>query len=191
VCANGCQINAAGTDDACITSTSPCSGKANGLYCGNDGLGQNAGTLYKCASGAMSQVQVCANGCQINAAGTDDACITSTSPCSGKANGLYCGNDGLGQNASTLYKCSNGSMSQVQVCANGCQINAAGTDDACKSSGSSANCSGQVNGLYCGNDGLGGDAKTLYRCSSGAASVYQVCPNGCTIMPAGTNDACY
>jgi GH25 family lysozyme M1 (1,4-beta-N-acetylmuramidase) len=108
--------------------------------------------------------------------------------CAGLVDGLYCGNDGLGGDANTLYRCTGGNASVVQVCASGCQTMPAGINDLCKSGG--ANCAGQVDGLYCGSDGLGGDANTLYRCTGGNASVAQVCAGGCQTMPPGINDNC-
>jgi hypothetical protein len=55
---------------------------------------------------------------------------------------------------------------------------------------SSANCAGQVNGLYCGNDGLGGDPNVLYRCTNSVASVAEVCSYNCFVLPPGHNDVC-
>ena len=45
-------------------------------------------------------------------------------------------------------------------------------------------------GLYCGGNGVTGDAATLYRCLGGALSVSQVCSHGCEHMPTGTSDRC-
>jgi hypothetical protein len=187
-CPSGCKVNPPGTDDACKTGTTTggCSGKADGLYCGGD-VGADAGTLYKCTGGALTTQQVCTNGCSAGACKGTTTGVT----CAGLVNGLYCGNDGPGGDANTLYKCTSGTASVQQVCANGCQIMPSGTDDACKTGGTTGpSCTGLASGLYCGNDGVNGDANTLYKCNGGAISVQQVCANGCQVMPAGTNDAC-
>ena len=52
--------------------------------------------------------------------------------CAGAANGYYCGGNGVSGNANTLYLCSSGVLTVVQVCANGCQPMPAGYDDKCK-----------------------------------------------------------
>jgi GH25 family lysozyme M1 (1,4-beta-N-acetylmuramidase) len=57
-----------------------CSGLHDGLYCGNDHVGGTASTLYRCAAGAISVVEACPSGCQVNPAGVDDACIAMTPP---------------------------------------------------------------------------------------------------------------
>ncbi len=46
-------------------------------------------------------------------------------------------------------------------------------------------------GLWCGGNGVEGDAKTLYVCSSGTLSVQSVCTNGCYYAAPGWNDYCY
>ena len=56
---------------------------------------------------------------------------TSTSCPSG--NGLYCGNSSLGQNSSYLYQCTNGTYTVSQQCSSGCQENASGQNDSCRS----------------------------------------------------------
>jgi hypothetical protein len=51
-------------------------------------------------------------------------------------------------------------------------------------------CAGLVDGKYCGGDGIGGDAGTLYTCQGGMAASTQVCGGGCKWNPPGTPDAC-
>jgi hypothetical protein len=46
------------------------------------------------------------------------------------------------------------------------------------------------NGLYCGGDGVTGDARTLYTCSNGSLTVDQVCGVSCVHNPPHVNDAC-
>jgi RHS repeat-associated protein len=89
--------------------------------------------------------------------------------------------------ANTLFQCTNGNLSVAQVCGGGCQMRPPGYDDYCK--GGSGTCP-SGNGLYCGNDGMGGDPNTLYQCENGTAVAARVCANGCKIMPPGQNDVC-
>lgn len=137
VCQYGCQPMAAGQDDACKTSGGGgggCAGAANGLYCGGNGVTGDPGTLYLCSNGNLSVSQVCQYGCQPMAAGLDDACKSSggSLSCAGSSNGYYCGGNGVPGNTNTLYLCSNGTMSVVQVCPNGCSPQPPGFDDKCK-----------------------------------------------------------
>jgi hypothetical protein len=46
------------------------------------------------------------------------------------------------------------------------------------------------NGLYCGGNGVTGDADTLYTCTNGVLTVDQVCGVSCTHNPKYVNDAC-
>lgn len=46
------------------------------------------------------------------------------------------------------------------------------------------------NGLYCGGNGVDGDASTLYRCRDGALTLERACDDGCRRMPIGPNDQC-
>ena len=64
----------AGVDASADAGSPPvgdCSFSADGLYCGNDGVGGDPGTLYQCTGGSISVSQVCANGCQTNWYGPD------------------------------------------------------------------------------------------------------------------------
>jgi hypothetical protein len=56
---------------------------------------------------------------------------TTSSSCVGYGDGLYCGGDYIAGDSSTLYQCSSGSLSVVEVCPGGCQIMPNGTDDQC------------------------------------------------------------
>ena len=47
-----------------------------------------------------------------------------------------------------------------------------------------------MDGLYCGDDGLGLDPNTLYKCAGGAVVSSQPCSGACEIFPSGTNDEC-
>jgi len=117
----------------------------------------------------------------------------SGATCKGLNNGLYCGDDYVNGDANTLYRCTNGSVSVEEVCANGCVTMSAGTNDVCAAAPPpppTPSCAGLANGHYCGNDYVNGDPNTLYLCMNGAASVAEVCSNGCKIMPPGYADMC-
>ncbi len=45
-------------------------------------------------------------------------------------------------------------------------------------------------GLWCGGNGVTGDADTLYVCSGGVLVVQEACDNGCYWAPPGVQDAC-
>ena len=182
VCPSGCQQNPAGTEDACKAATATCP-SGNGKYCGAS-LGKDANTLYQCTNGATSVVEVCANGCQQNPAGTEDACKAAAATCP-SGDGKYCGGS-VGKDGNTLYNCSGGSYSVVEVCQYGCETMPAGTSDQCK--GAPASCP-SGNGLYCGGS-VGKDSNTLYNCKDGSFSVKESCQYGCQTMPAGTSDQC-
>ena len=47
-------------------------------------------------------------------------------------NGLYCGVSSKGQDPNKLYQCTNGAYSVSKTCSSGCQTNAPGTNDSCK-----------------------------------------------------------
>lgn len=57
-----------------------------------------------------------------------------------------------------------------------------------------ANVSAANSGVYCGrsnqNGFAGGSPGTLYDCENGWVASTKVCPDGCTIAPAGQNDGC-
>ncbi len=50
-------------------------------------------------------------------------------------------------------------------------------------------CPANHNGLYCGNT-LGLESNKLYNCQNGIKTLAQVCTNGCSKQPQGTNDFC-
>ena len=60
----------------------------DGWYCGGNGVEGDANTLYYCAGGSASVVEVCAHGCQANSAGVPDAC---NPPPSGGPGACSCG----------------------------------------------------------------------------------------------------
>ena len=208
-CSNGCQRNAAGTNDSCKavtptpapTPTVKCP-SGNGLYCGDSGKSQNTNYLYQCTNGSYSLKESCSNGCQRNAAGTNDSCKavtptpapTPTVKCP-SGNGLYCGDSGKSQNTNYLYQCTNGSYSLKESCSNGCQRNAAGTNDSCKAVTPTPAPTPTVkcpsgNGLYCGDSGKSQNTNYLYQCTNGSYSLKESCSNGCQRNAAGTNDSC-
>ena len=197
VCSLGCQANATPPDSCKIVSADAgapdggpmlaCAGK--GLYCGGDQMGGDSNTLYDCpgAGLAPSSEQSCANGCQVEPQGTNDLCKGSIT-CAGA--GDWCGGDQMSGDPNTLYHCAAAGQppASSNACPNGCQQNAPGVNDVCRSN---LSCPGS--GDYCGADGVqGGDPNTLYHCPGAGQppSGSSACSGGCTIEPAGTNDFC-
>jgi hypothetical protein len=123
---------------------------------------------------------------------------TSSAPwCSASCGGggWWCAGDGSCiQNgaAGHNYHCPGNNMAPDvdQACPAGCAVAASGSPDYCKTT---TNCGA---GKWCGNDCVGGFAKTLYTTSStGAITSVTHCQIGfanktCVIAPAGTNDSC-
>lgn len=171
-CSAGCQSNPPGVADACKTS-GPCSGKADGAWCNGD-------DLMQCKGGNVASSKNCSNGCQQNPAGTADVCKSATVPtnfCTGKSDGAFC--DG-----NTLRQCKGNQVSGSQDCANGCQQNASGTPDVCKSATVPTTfCSGKSDGAFC-------DGAALKTCQGGKVAGESACKAGCQVNPPGTADAC-
>src|SRR5262249_31592691 len=160
-----------------------------GDYCGSDGVqGGDAQTLYHCpgAGQAPSSSQACAQGCSVQPAGTNDFC-NAGQIC--PAAGGYLGGGAVGGGADTVYHFGAGGQapSSSTACANGCVVEAQGTNDHCKSA---MVC--PTAGDYCGSDQLGGDANTLYHCAAAgqAPASSTSCATGCSVQAAGTNDRC-
>jgi hypothetical protein len=104
--------------------------------------------------------------------------------------GYYCGNDGLGLNASKLYYCSGSGASPVksESCGFTCVTAPSGYDDYCDNSGS---CGSAVTGYYCGGDKVVGDSSTLYLCESSSPDGAQKCSSGkCVVASSGSDDYC-
>ena len=104
--------------------------------------------------------------------------------------GLYCGGNGIAGDANVLYRCAAGALTVANRCADGCEQMPAGVSDRCKGSSSSGGSCPYGNGLYCGGNGIAGDADVLYRCAGGALSEVKRCSNGCQRNPPRTADAC-
>ncbi len=102
-------------------------------------------------------------------------------------NGLYCGGNGITGDAGTLYRCTNGSITVEATCAAGCFRAPDGEPDACVDATQTC---GAGNGLYCGGNGIAGNANTLYSCQNGIVTVSQICTSGCSPQPVGYNDRC-
>jgi GH25 family lysozyme M1 (1,4-beta-N-acetylmuramidase) len=186
-CAYGCQVNPPGVNDACYSSAGPCSGKAAGLWCGQE-LGLDGNTLFRCSGGRDASVaEHCSYGCQINPPGVNDVCKPQPrGPCSDRQPGLWCGG-AIGLDGNTLYRCSGGPGAEVaESCAYGCQLNPPGVADQCKS----GPCLGREAGLWCGAQ-LGLDGSKLYSCDGGPdPTIAEACANGCQMNPPGVNDEC-
>jgi len=180
-CGNGCQRMPPGVNDQCTSGPGSCP-SGNGLYCGGDGVNGDPNTLYNCNNGNLTVLQACANGCQRMPAGVNDQCAAGKCV---NGDGLYCGGDGVTGDPGTLYRCTAGDVSLLEVCGHGCQRMPAGVDDQCAPPSCPFG-----DGLYCGGDGVSGDPGTLYRCSGGTLTVAQACSIGCQREPAGVNDQC-
>ena len=134
-CSNGCKVFPEGTADVC-KAPAPTSCPGNGDYCGSS-VGQNPDYLYTCSAagagaGAAPQLKESCNlGCHINPPGTRDVCTTATTAVCPNGDGLYCGAS-VQLDANTLYSCTNGNYTVSQTCNNGCQQNAPGVADVCK-----------------------------------------------------------
>jgi hypothetical protein len=102
-------------------------------------------------------------------------------------NGLYCGGNGITGDATKLYRCTDGALAVVETCAAGCFAKPAGEADACVDTTQTCR---YGDGLYCGGNGILGNANTLYSCANGIVSVTQVCAAGCLARPVGFNDGC-
>jgi hypothetical protein len=185
VCSNGCTPEPAGVSDQCAPNAALTCPNGAGLYCGGHGVGGNANTLYECQNGQLHVVQACSNGCTQMPAGVPDECTAPAGGCP-NGNGLYCGGNGVSGDPNSLYQCTNGNLSVVQACSNGCQREPAGVADRCFAPSTCPD----GNGLYCGGNGVTGDPNTLYQCTNGNLTVAQACSNGCTREPAGTPDQC-
>lgn len=108
-----------------------------GKYCGGDHVTNGAkNTLYVCTGPDVDATvaAVCAGGCVVAAGG--DTCAAPPSPtCDATAKtGDYCGGDKVSYGSpNTLYHCAGpGKATVVKVCAAGCVVAPAGSDDFCK-----------------------------------------------------------
>jgi hypothetical protein len=113
----------------------------NGAYCGGSLTGGDPNALYNCQNGATASKQNCPSGCQVNPPGVADACKASGDPCINavSGNGAYCGAT-INGDANALYNCQNKVTATKTDCPAGCQVNPAGTADACKSTGGGSCC---------------------------------------------------
>lgn len=103
---------------------------AGAFYCGGDKLAGDPSTLYQCNAGGVPIARgVCDAGCTVRPT-QDDVCAASGGTC--VDTGKYCGGDKVAGDPQTLYTCAQGAGTQPMVCANGCVIEAPGTDDHCR-----------------------------------------------------------
>lgn len=100
----------------------------DGLYCGGNGVTGDSRTLYRCTGGSVSVAEVCIE-CERMPVGYNDRCKSMACP---YGNGQYCGGNGIGGNTNTLYQCTDGEVTTVQVCASGCERMPVGYNDRCK-----------------------------------------------------------
>lgn len=107
--------------------------------------------------------------------------------------GYYCGGNGVDGDSDTLYYCSGGVASALEVCTYGCQANSAGVADQCNpppsggpgacSCGGGADFNGNqvpISSTHCGFRVCGGDFQ-LYECGlSGWTGLGVGCGGGCS-----------
>ena len=82
-CGAGCMVSPPGVADRCVDAAPPTSPMeptpfsacptGDGLYCGAT-LGRDAGLLYHCAGGTITQVATCTQGCEVAPPGSPDRC---------------------------------------------------------------------------------------------------------------------
>jgi hypothetical protein len=183
--ANGAIVGPVGTTWSCNDSA----------YQGQQLWTCSAGNLHKCDNGAAVE-QTCSDGCDVNAVGSDDTCKTATPPpppppgwnCNDSA---YQGAQVWTCSAGNLFKCVGG-VAQEQTCSDGCNVNAIGTDDTCKTAAPppppppSWSC---ANSSYNGAQYWTCSGGNVYKCVGGVPEE-QVCGNGCKVNPVGTDDVC-
>jgi hypothetical protein len=150
----------------------------------------SGGDLHKCNNG-VPEVQSCGgNGCNVNAVGTDDTCKSGGSNVSWNCNNsAYNGQQYWTCSNGDIYKCVNG-VPEVQSCGgNGCNVNAVGTDDTCKSGGSNVNWN-CANSAYNGHQYWTCSSGDIYKCVNGVPEMQDCGANGCQVNPIGTDDTC-
>jgi serine/threonine protein kinase len=104
-----------------------------------------------------------------------------------RGKGLYCGGHGVDGELGTLYRCTDGSITEVKKCSLACLHLVGGAVDACN--GDTTRCP-LGSGVYCGSNHLSADPKTLYRCSDGTVTVERACPVRCVNEPDRIEDHC-
>jgi hypothetical protein len=140
--------------------------------------------------GGVPQEQTCSNGCYVNAVGTDDTCKPAAPPpvawnC---ADSGYNGQQYWTCSGGNIYKCVGG-VPQEQTCNNGCNVNAVGTDDTCKSAAPPPVAWDCAKSAYNGQQYWTCSGGNIYKCVGGVPEE-QACNNGCKSNPVGTNDVC-
>ena len=107
--------------------------------------------------------------------------------CKGKANGWYCGFNGLNGTAPSkddLVECHDGGVFMLTLCDGGCLAYPNGVPDQCNECGS------MKDGYYCGNqfpNAAPGTNTVLVLCTKGTGIVEQDCPpKMCVPGPNGT-----
>ena len=172
-------------------------GTANGGTTNTLGGATSGGTTNTSGGTTNTSGGTASGGTKTSTGGTQSTggvSSTSTGPtCSVATSGKYCGGHGVtGGNPGSLYSCvaNVGVPSSVQLCIAGCQVNSAGTQDACKPV---PTCNSATAGYYCGGDSMSNaDANTLYRCTGAGlqGQVSQVCAGACITAPPGQSDHC-
>lgn len=87
-------------------------------------------------------------------------------------NGLYCGGNGVTGDPSTLYTCTNGTLTVDRVCSLGCQYMKNYVNDQCQACPNG-------DGAYCGGTLAKTTSGTLYSCKGGDVAPVEDCSFGC------------
>jgi hypothetical protein len=165
-CDCGCQQMQDGVDDQCkFCSGDFCTDKGDGWYCAG-------ATKVQCSNGMQGTVEECEHGCSGGACKPPPA----TGFCSDKGDGDWC--DGI-----DLVTCKGGAVFADKPCPNGCQPMPEGQPDICKEPGQPSFCQDKTDGGWCNGD-------LLVQCAAGQQISAIACPNGCLLMPDGTDDLC-
>lgn len=119
----------------------------------------------------------------VDATPPDAGAPAPSGPICDLGNGLYCGGHHAPGAPNELYRCTDGIPTLEETCAGECARYPDGMNDHCSC--------WLGNGLYCGGNGVNGDANTLYRCTDGVVTVEETCSAGCEKKPNGFNDVCF
>ena len=112
------------------TNGTTCTSTMAGWYCGGDALSGDSKTLYYCSgAGSPTNSTECSGGACEVVPGANDQCVPGS--CSEGMVGYYCGDDGIGGDASGLYFCEDGEVTSVTQCPGACVTAEKGYNDYC------------------------------------------------------------
>ncbi|MEI8255518.1 MAG: M23 family metallopeptidase [Deltaproteobacteria bacterium] len=203
-CASGCVGQALGTDDTCAApptascSTTGQSCSASRLCCG--GLTCSGGTCVTASPPAPTCVALggsCtgASTCCGTATCQSGTCQTPAAPPPTGGVSWSCGDSSYAGaqywtcSGGNIYRCQGGTP-QMQTCASGCNVLAAGTDDTCATSTPTTPAWRCADSSYSGAQYWTCQGGDLHRCDASGTSQLRHCASGCAGRPLGTDDVC-